>query len=629
MRARASVAGVLLALLAGSGTAAAATPPLVVVASDGATQMLAGDELGNLCVGVRTQRDTSRSCERDALGVVDLGGAEAGVRYVAAGVAASAAIVEVRRAGQLLVSGPTVAGEAYKGKRAGKVRFALLRLPDNAREDGLRVRVLDAAGSLVAVLATNAVKELVVARGRLLAGRSGGVEWSIEANQVSELEPTVVDLGHERVSECALTRVRYGAKTARSSPCSGPAPFDSLEIFSSGLIAKTDELCAPEFRLLHGVVAATGVSVLLGDGRTRSARTAAFGDGRVVYALVIPRDAAVRNITFGGAAARVLALGMAPLHVVCPNLDDQAGLLDGPDGAAQLASLIAHPPPLTPAGPVTTLAGSGARVADGPGDTLCLAVAGRPFSAFGCQVVAPAFEDLAGAVDDFTDPRAFALALPARVAAIRIGAPAGPGLREIPTVPGDGYAGAYAGRVRFAAGKATAASQLDNIDLLDGAGTVLHRERSTPNRVGSGSAPRATDRRRLAGRPGRPSLWQTTYRGPYRCVALTSGPHPPSGAACQDMRSRSTVLLAAPCATHRLTVAVTPGAGTRVIAVTGGSGSRAIPLRHGAGLLTLASTRSLRSLSFVRRGRATRVRIGAPAGARQCGWSAAPQVDAG
>ena len=86
------------------------------------------------------------------------------------------------------------------------------------------------------------------------------------------------------------------------------------------------------------------------------------------------------------------------------------------------------------------------------------------------------------------------------------------------------------------------------------------------------------------------------------------------------------MLLAASCVTHRLTVAVTPGAGTRVLAGTGGSRMRAIPLRRGAGLLTLPATRPLTSLVYVRRGRSTRVRIGAPAGARQCGWSAAPQI---
>jgi hypothetical protein len=631
MRVRASVAALLLALLAGSGSTAAraaSTPPAVVVASDGDTELVAGDETNDLCVGVRTRADTSKSCEMFGRGVVDLGGPQDGARYAAVGVAASAATVEVRRAGQLVVSGSTVAGEAYKGKRAGQVRFALLRLPDNTREDGLRVRGLDAAGALVTVLAPDADSELVLARGRLLSGRSGRLRWSIDANQASELEPTVVDLGHERVSACAVTRIHSGGATAKSSGCVGPTPFENLEIFNGELTANTDELCSPEFRLLHGVAEAGSVTVLLGDGRKRIARTAAFGDGRrIVYALVIPHDVAVRSITFAGGAAgsRVLAVGLAPLHVLCPNIDEETNLLDGPDGAEELASLIAHPPPLTLPGPVTTLAGSGTRVTDGPGDTLCLAVANQPFSAFGCQIVAPTFDDLAGTVDDFTDPRAFVLALPARVAAIRIGAPGGP---LIPTVPGAGYAGAYAGHVRFAAGTATAASQLDSLDLLDGAGAVLHRERTTPDRVGSGGTG-VTDRRRIAGRPGRPSLWQTSYRGPYRCVALTTGPRPATGTACQNFRSRSTVLLAVSCATHRLTVAVTPGAGARVLANTGASRPRAIPLRHGAGLLTLPASRPLRSLTYVRRGRSTTVRISAPAGARQCGWSAAPHVKTG
>ena len=64
----------------------------------------------------------------------------------------------MRRAGQLLASGPAVAGAAYKGVRAGSVRFALLRLPKAARTDGLRVRALAADGALISVLATSATK---------------------------------------------------------------------------------------------------------------------------------------------------------------------------------------------------------------------------------------------------------------------------------------------------------------------------------------------------------------------------------------------------------------------------------------------------------------------------------------
>ena len=371
------------------------------------------------------------------------------------------------------------------------------------------------------------------------------------------------------------------------------------------------------------------MSVLLGDGRRRMARTAALGDGRrVVYALPIGRDVAVRSVALDGGSAgpRVLALGLAPLHVTCPTPEAGAGLPPGPGLGEQLASLFANPPVLTLPGPVTTLPGSGARIADGPGDTLCLAVADRPFTAFSCDVVAPDFNEVAGIVDDLLKPRAFALALPARVAAIRVGAPGGNGLREIPTVAAEGYVGAYAGRVRFAAGTVTAKSELDSLDLLDGAGTLLHRERSSPDDEPA-SGPRVVARQRIAGRPGRPSLWQTRYAGSdSSCLALTNGPRPARDAVCEDVRARSTVLLAASCVTHRLTVAVTPGAGTRVLAGTGGSRMRAIPLRRGAGLLTLPAARPLTSLVYVRRGRSTRVRIGAPAGARQCGWSAAPQI---
>ena len=537
MRVRASVAGALLALLAGSGMAVAQDgPPSVVVARDGDVAMLAGDDEEHLCVGIRTPFGESRSCETSELGVVDVRVEDEPSSYAAVGAPASAATVEVRRAGRLIASGPTVAGDAYKGTRAGKVRFALLRLPAGAPHDGLRVRSLDAAGALVAVVSPDGDSELVSASRRVLSGRAGSVRWSIDATESSELDPSVVDLGHERVSRCAVVRVRHGGDSSRSRECVGPTPFDDIELFASERTATTDDRCTPEFRLLHGVVRATSVSVLLGDGRRRVARTAALGDGRrVVYALPIGRDVAVRSIALAGgdAGPRVLALGLAPLHVTCPTPEAGAGLPPGPGLGEQLAALFANPPVLTLPGPITTLPGSGARIADGPGDTLCLAVADRPFTALSCDVVAPDFNEVAGIVDDLLKPRAFALALPARVAAIRVGAPGGHGLREIPTVAAEGYAGAYAGRVRFAAGTVTAKSELDSLDLLDGAGTLLHRERSSPDDEPA-SSPRVVARQRIAGRPGRPSLWQTRYGGSdSSCLALTNGPRPARDASAR------------------------------------------------------------------------------------------------
>ena len=83
------------------------------------------------------------------------------------------------------------------------------------------------------------------------------------------------------------------------------------------------------------------------------------------------------------------------------------------------------------------------------------------------------------------------------------------------------------------------------------------------------------------------------------------------------------ILLRAACTTRRLTVAIGAAAHTRVLADTGTATRRAITLRGGAGLLTLAPSSPLRSLTVIHGSRTTRVRIDAPPGARQCGWLSA------
>jgi len=407
----------------------------------------------------------------------------------------------------------------------------------------------------------------------------------------------------------------------------GAAPRDSLSLFFDDPSASSQDSCTPPFRLLHGIVEASvgRVTFLLGDGSRRRARTAPFGDGRrIVYALAIPRGAAVRSVTLdrGPDGSKVKRLGLAPLTVQCATGDE--------DGFSAYASLedplspFANLPSVTPAGPQTTVAGTPPfRVADGPGDSLCLALGALPFNALSCAIVAPTFSELLGAFDNFLSPRSFVIALPARVAAIRVASADGKIERTIETVPAPGYAGIYAGRVRFAAATVGATRELDSLDLLDAAGTVLHSERDSASSP-EDEVPRFAGRKRIAGSAGHPSLWQTNFRAGKsrsRCLALTTGQSPSRAGRCQTTRSSSSVLLHASCQSHRLTVAVTVAVGTRVRA-----DGRAIRLRRGAGLLTLSSKRALKSLTFVHKGKSSRVRIAAPAGVTQCGWRAAPSV---
>ena len=199
------------------------------------------------------------------------------------------------------------------------------------------------------------------------------------------------------------------------------------------------------------------------------------------------------------------------------------------------------------------------------------------------------------------------------------------GARDVATIAAGGYAGRYAGHVRIAVTAITGYAELARIDYLDGSGRVLYSE--PPNPVSGLGEPTVSPARRLLGRPGRPSLWQTSIRAngeTSRCLTLTDGGPPAKDAPCEDRGRGLTALLAASCATRRLTVAVGAPAGARVIARLAGGRARALKLRDGAGLLTLSRSSGLRSLSIGRRGARTRtLRMDAPAGVKQCGWRAA------
>ena len=203
------------------------------------------------------------------------------------------------------------------------------------------------------------------------------------------------------------------------------------------------EACGPAFRLLHGVVdgSVTAVSVLLGDGRRRGVPTVPISDGRRTYAVAtglaavrsvpckerassVPRSRRCRSVCAGGGRACGSSTSAAP-----------------PSGSSRV---LASAPAVTPTGPVTTIAGSpGMQVADGPAETLCIAVAGRPFDGFGCGIVPP--REPGATYDNFLDPRAFAVVVPAAAVAMRFGTADGKVVRTVATAVGAGYRGATRG----------------------------------------------------------------------------------------------------------------------------------------------------------------------------------------
>ena len=438
------------------------------------------------------------------------------------------------------------------------------------------------------------------------------------------MTPSLLDLAHETLSSCVVVTLNG---LGRGRVCESGVPNESLAGVDLARAAGTDT-CNPPFRLLHGVVdgSVTAVTVVLGDGRRRTVRTVAVGDGRRTYA-VATGAGAVRSVAIPGRG--VVRTGLPPLSVVCTEGGFVSLLFTPSSAALGPFALLLERPPLTPAGPVTTIPGAPAmQVADGPADTLCIAVAGRPFEAFGCSIVSPLISDQLVAYDDLLDVHALALAVPAQVATVRLSSADRKLVRSIPTDPGTGYRGRYAGRVRFATISLANTAQLTRLELLDAAGRVLFEESEEPDEENF-ILPRVGRARRVAGRAGAPSLWQTNVRegsDTKRCLSLTVGPAPGPTEDCQSTGSDA-VLLAASCATRRLSVGIAVRSGTRVVADTGGTTRRAVRLRRGKAVLTLPGARPLRSLTFIRRGRKRRVEIGAPPAARQCGWHFSPDVE--
>jgi hypothetical protein len=354
--------------------------------------------------------------------------------------------------------------------------------------------------------------------------------------------------------------------------------------------------------------------------------TVPVGDGRRTYA-VATGTGAVRSVAIAGRG--VLRPGLAPLSTICTE-GGFVSLLVGTDNAALGPfALLLQRPPVTPVGPVTTILGSPAmQVADGPADTLCIALAGRPFDALGCSIVSPLVSHQLAVADDLLDPHAFAFAVPAQVATLRLSSTDRKVERSFPTDPGSGYSGRYGGHVRFVALSLENAVPLTRFELLDAAGGVLYTRLASSDQD-EFVVPRVGQARRVAGRAGAPSLWQTNVREgtrTKRCLSLTGGLVPAPTQNCQSTGSDA-VLLDASCVTHRLSVGIAVRAGTRVVADLGGVTRRTVRLRRRAAVLTLPSGRPLRSLTFIRNGRKRRVEIGAPPAGRQCGWHFSPDVE--
>ena len=144
------VAALLLLALAAPANAAE------VAKVDGATLTASDDPAdanrpdSDFCVGVKTEGGSSETCHiaprrpYEALVAQALG---AGRRFVGGAVPLAVAHVDVERADGVRVGADSVAGERYRGRQAGKVRFFLVAVP-RGKEVAL-VRMFGADGALL------------------------------------------------------------------------------------------------------------------------------------------------------------------------------------------------------------------------------------------------------------------------------------------------------------------------------------------------------------------------------------------------------------------------------------------------------------------------------------------------
>jgi hypothetical protein len=288
MRAHGALVVATVVMAGGGVDPAHADSKPVTVAQDGTVTLELSETEPpgrTFCIAVRdanSQRGDERCSGWQHEGVAtDPTASPDGVAYVGVAVPGSVASVEARVSGRLVGTAVTVAGAQYIVRYAGAARFALVRLAPKTPVPGLRVHALDAAGTLVAVLDAGGPR-LVRGR-RLLSGPRGRFTWSLREEVLSSLTPIVFDLAREDVTRCVVADVGrgIGVPIDPTGDCTTGSPLDELMMTTVRRQVSAQDRCAPDFRLMRGVVPAAvqRVSVLLADGRSRTAPTVLLGDG--------------------------------------------------------------------------------------------------------------------------------------------------------------------------------------------------------------------------------------------------------------------------------------------------------------------------------------------------------------
>jgi hypothetical protein len=486
----------------------------------------------------------------------------------------------------------TVAGEAYRGPGAGRVRFYLGEGP---RTPPWMRRFLDAAGRTLAA-DERGFERPVIGRPAALARGRGGIR--LRAVRRPRLAATPLDRG--RLVEETCVEVVSGRDTGGGVCASPDNPLTGdLHVSPS---TRCDRLAAPVVTSRR----VRRVEAVLGDGRrARVALVDVAGDvlpGARAGALVVNGSVAVRRLEAFGAGGRRLTtseLRQAPPEPCAK---------DSYSGNSFVAFGIEVPEPKGPLG---------LRVRD-EGARLCLSLGDFASDRIDCSV--PPVDPFASylLVRAGGGRTLIAGVLPPEVASVELTIDGVP--RRVETT-GDlpGYGGQYRDVSRFLLLELPGEPTLGPVRFLDAGGAQLERrpllEAGPPRARGSRALAIAGLRLTVTDHPGIRGAYE-----PFTCVRRAGRPVEECTAATTYFAS-----IAAFCSPRRLLVFGEAQPGTRSVTLRTGSGTRTARLRRVGGRLfyagVLGPRESLRGI--VVHGRATRVAtVRLPPVARQCGYDA-------
>ena len=538
-----------------------------------------------------------------------------------AGVAAPAAAarVELRFAGGAVRSAPTVAGEAYRGASAGRVRFALFTgLPPGDLET-----VVGFAADGTAIAAEDRGNGPTAAGPSTLIGTGGR---RLRMRVVAPLEPSAIDRLRRGRSFC-LTYGSTGGEDCQRVEEEGRRGSIAYRTTCSTGDAAVVGLLPP------GAIAARA---LLTTGRRVAVPTRAIPQGfglgaRRAALLRVPPGEGVRALEPRGGAVRRIELRHEPASIACERPGASGYTSEELDAEVRVATL-ARPLPGAAAGaaprPAATRAGAvGLDAADDASGRLCLVLRTRSGSRGRCDTLGPERDAFTLVVAG--DASGTLVGLAAREGAARASLTFSDGRTDtVDLVAPLAYTGAYARVSRFGVLRTTTkGADVVTVRLLrpDG-GNLLDVEI-----IRSRGAPR-----RLARLPGGSAAWLGVFSlvgdGRYGCLSLRPT-RPPDVFDClvyvpTDPSFSPRGALRVTCGpAGTVAVGLVPGSTRRITAVLGGGRRRAGQLfrlgdrRNAAFLARAPRGQTLRVVEVLsRNGTRRRLDTGLLRRSSQCGF---------